>query len=196
MNRRVDSYLPGAAAIVAVMLGLLLLPWLGETLFYSKGEPREAIVGLSIIESGDWILPVNYGSDIPFKPPFLGWLIAIFAYIFNGGEVNEYISRLPSALAAIAMVMGGYVWARRERGVRFAVIFSFVTIGSFEVFRAALACRLDMVLTACMVGAIYLMYYIREHRPRSKRWLYVALWPCSPAPHSPKGRLELFCPAL
>ncbi len=192
MNRRVDSYLPGAAAIVAVMLGLLLLPWLGETLFYSKGEPREAIVGLSIIESGDWILPVNYGSDIPFKPPFLGWLIAIFAYIFNGGEVNEYISRLPSALAAIAMVMGGYVWARRERGVRFAVIFSFVTIGSFEVFRAALACRLDMVLTACMVGAIYLMYYIREHRPRSKRWLYVAVWAlltCATLTKGPVGAL-------
>lgn len=176
MNNRVESNLPGAALIVAAMLVVLLVPWLGETLFYSKGEPREAIVGMSIIQSGEWILPINYGVDIPFKPPFLGWLIAIFAYIFNGGVVNEFISRLPSALAAIAMVMGGFYWARRERGTRFAMIFSFVTICSFEVFRAALACRLDMVLTACMVGAIYIMYYIREYNPRYKALLYGAIW--------------------
>lgn len=176
MNNRVESNLPGAALIVAAMLIVLLVPWLGETLFYSKGEPREAIVGMSIIQSGEWILPINYGVDIPFKPPFLGWLIAIFAYIFNGGVVNEFISRLPSALAAIAMVMGGFYWARRERGTRFAMIFSFVTICSFEVFRAALACRLDMVLTACMVGAIYIMYYIREHNPRYKALLYGVTW--------------------
>ena len=166
MENRVQPNMPGAAAMVAAALCVLLLPWLGETLFYSKGEPREAIVAVSMLTSGDWILPVSYGGDIPYKPPFLAWLIAIFAEVFNGGTVNEYISRLPSALAAIAMVLGGYAWAKRERGVRFAVFFSFATICSFEVFRAALACRVDMVVTACMVGAIYIMYYIRRSEER------------------------------
>jgi len=192
MSTRVKPYLPGATAIITVALALLLLPWLGETFFYSKGEPREAIVGMSIVESGNWILPLNYGGDIPFKPPFLGWLIAIFAYIFNGGEVNEYISRLPSALAAFAMVMGGYFWARRERDSRFAILFAFVTITTFEVFRAALACRLDMVLTACMVGSIYLMYHIREHNPRFKGLLYFAvvlLLSCATLTKGPIGSL-------
>lgn len=192
MNTRVKPHLPGATALITIALALLLLPWLGETFFYSKGEPREAIVGMSIIESGNWILPLNYGGDIPFKPPFLGWLIAVFAYIFNGGEVNEYISRLPSALAAFGMVMGGYFWARRERDARFALLFSFVTITTFEVFRAALACRLDMVLTACMTGAIYLMYHIREHKPRFKGLLYLAvvlLLSCATLTKGPVGSL-------
>lgn len=192
MNTRVKPYLPGATAIIVAALAILLLPWLGETLFYSKGEPREAIVGMTIIESGNWILPLNYGGDIPFKPPFLGWLIAVFAYIFNGGEVNEYISRLPSAIAAFAMVMGGYFWARRERDPRFALLFSFVTITTFEVFRAALACRLDMVLTAFMVGGIYLMYHIREHKPRFKGLLYFAviiLLSCATLTKGPIGSL-------
>ena len=192
MINRIEPNLPRAGYIVFFAVALLLLPWLGETLFYSKGEPREAIVAVSIIHSGEWILPVNYGEDIPFKPPFLGWLIAVFAYVFNGGVVNEYISRLPSALAALAMVMGGYAWARKVRGTRFAVIFSLVTVCSFEVFRAALACRLDMVLTACMVGAMYLMFYIREYSPRFKGWLYLAvivLLTCATMTKGPIGSL-------
>ena len=192
MFRRSQSYIPGGASVVFVALCLLLLPWLGETLFYSKGEPREAIVAVSMLQSGNWILPENYGGDIPYKPPFMGWLIAAFAWLFNGGVVTEYLSRLPSALASIAMVMGGYVWAARERGTRFAMIFSFVTIGCFEVFRASVACRLDMVLTACMVGAIYLMYHIREHSPKRKGWLYLAvllLLTCATLTKGPVGAL-------
>ena len=67
--------------ILLVIAALLLLPWLSTTWFNSKGEPREAIVAMSILQSGEWILPVNYGGDIPYKPPFLYWLIAIFLRI-------------------------------------------------------------------------------------------------------------------
>ncbi len=188
--RRMLSGRSDAALFVLLASAVILLPWLGETLFYSKGEPREAIVGFSMLESGEWVLPVNYGGDIPYKPPFLGWCIAVLAAVLNGGVVNEYIARLPSALAALAMLMGGFYWARRARGDRFAVIFSLVTLCSFEVFRAALACRLDMVLTACMVGSMYMMYYIRECRPRRKVLWYagvVVLLSCATLTKGPVG---------
>ncbi len=45
---------------LAILSALVILPFLGETVFYSKGEPREAIVAFSMLESGNWILPVNY----------------------------------------------------------------------------------------------------------------------------------------
>lgn len=178
--------------VLFIGLVILWIPWLGETLFYSKGEPREAIVALSMLQSGDWILPVNYGTDIPYKPPFLAWLIAIFAEIFNGGVVNEFISRLPSAIAAIAMVMGGYFWARRERGERFALVMSLVLATSVEVYRAAVACRVDMVLTACMVGAIYLLYRIQTDPGRGTAWRYIAatsLLTCAVLTKGPVGAL-------
>ncbi len=151
-------------ALIIFALALLLLPWLGQTLFNTKGEPREAIVAMSMIQSGDWILPVSYGSDIPYKPPLLAWLIAIFSEIFNSGTVCEYTSRLPSALAAMSMVMCGFFWARREKGTLTACTMAIVTICSFEVMRAAVACRVDMVLTACMVCPLYLMYRWRHTR--------------------------------
>ena len=158
-------------ALLIFALLLLLLPWLGQTLFNTKGEPREAIVAMSMIQSGDWILPVSYGSDIPYKPPLLAWLIAIFSEILTGGTVCEYTSRLPSALAAIGMVMCGYFWARREKGNMAACTMAIVTICSFEVMRAAVACRVDMVLTACMVCPLYLMY-----RWRHTRRIHLLIW--------------------
>ncbi len=192
MKSRLDPHLPGAALLLFMAMAVLFLPWLGEILFNSKGEPREAIVAVSILQSGDWVLPVSYGGDIPYKPPFVAWLTSILALVFNGGHVNEYLSRLPSALALIAMVMGGYVWARRERGTRFALIFSFVTFMSVEVFRAAFAARLDMVLTACMVGALYLLYGLRRSkcRYRALRWLGAwVLLSCAALTKGPVGSL-------
>ncbi len=144
------------------ILVVVLVPWLGLVLFNTKGEPREAIVAVSMLQSGDWILPTSHGGDIPYKPPFLAWLIAIFAKYLNGGDVTEFLSRLPSALAAIAMVMGGHSWARRFVSAGMAAAMSIVTITAFEVYRAAVCCRVDMVLTACMVLGLYQMYIWRE----------------------------------
>ena len=193
MDNRNPNYLPGAAMMVFVAAAVLLVPWLGETLFNSKGEPREAIVAVSILHSGNWILPVNYGVDIPFKPPFLAWLIAVFAKIFNGGVVNEFISRLPSALAAVAMTVCSYRWAARTRTVRFSMFFALLVLTNVEVFRAAVACRLDMVLTACMVIAMYQMQRLVEDerlRFRFGRWALVAvLLTCATLTKGPVGAL-------
>ena len=153
--------------LVALMAAFLYIPWLGDTYFYSKGEPREAIVAMSMLEQGNWILPVSYGADIPYKPPLLAWLIAVFSAVLNGGVVNEFTSRLPSALAAVAMLVAGWRIVASQAGERKAWIMTMVTATSFEVFRAACACRVDMVLTACMVGAIYALYSMRGHPMRA-----------------------------
>lgn len=192
MFYRNDSRIPYSGLIIFLLASLLLLPWLGETLFNSKGEPREAIVAVAMIESGDWILPLSYGCDMPFKPPMMAWIIAALAEVFNGGHVTVYLSRLPSALAAIAMIMAGFYWARQERGDRFAMIFSMVTLTCFEVFRASMACRLDMLLTAFMVGALYLFYRIHETPKRRHRAMWLWAWlllSCATLTKGPVGAL-------
>ena len=45
---------------------LTLIPFIGLTDFHTKGEPREAIVAVSMLDSGNWILPENNGGDMAY----------------------------------------------------------------------------------------------------------------------------------
>ena len=45
--------------LLAIVCVITLLPFLGLTDFHTKGEPREAIVSYSMLESGNWI-PLVY----------------------------------------------------------------------------------------------------------------------------------------
>ena len=107
---------------IALLSVLVVVPFLGETIFYSKGEPREAIVALSMLESGNWILPVNYGTDIAYKPPFFYWSIAAVSSLF--GEVTEFSARFPSALAFLAMQLMFFAFVAKRKNVQTAFLAS------------------------------------------------------------------------
>lgn len=181
-----QTKIPG---ILLVLLIITFIPWLGLTDFNTKGEPREAIVALSMINSGDYILPVSFGTDIPYKPPFLAWLIALVSAVTGG--VSEFSSRLPSAIATILMAMGCYRFFARRRGDKpyFGACVALVTVTAFEVFRAATACRVDMVLTACMVGAMLALYSAWERRGPSISWGAIALMTCAVLTKGPVGMI-------
>ena len=74
--------LPLLAVIIAATL--MLLPFLGLADFNTKGEPREVVVALSTLKEGNWILPVNNGMDIPYKPPFFHYCIALLSLLCGG----------------------------------------------------------------------------------------------------------------
>ena len=50
--------------ILLIICILSLIIFLGNALFNTKGEPREAIVAVSMLKYGNWILPINNGVDI------------------------------------------------------------------------------------------------------------------------------------
>ncbi len=175
-------------ALLAVLI-ITFIPFLGLTEFNTKGEPREAIVAMSMLQQGNYILPESFGTDIPYKPPFLAWLTVIASFITGG--VNEWSSRLPSALATIAMAMGVFVMYRRRTawGEWGAVAVAAVTVTSFEVYRAATACRVDMVLTACIVGALISMFLRHERQKRGLPWAAILLMTCAVLTKGPVGML-------
>ncbi|MCC8037657.1 MAG: glycosyltransferase family 39 protein [Bacteroidales bacterium] len=173
--------------IVVAVVALTFLPWLGETVFNTKGEPREAIVAYTMLQSGDWVLPVSYGGDLPYKPPFLAWCIAAVSWLF-GGEVTHYTSRLPSALGCIALIVSTMVFLRRYgRSQKVAIFSAMLTMTAFEVWRAGTTCRVDMLLTCFTVTSIYALYaYFQGGRMRWL-WIGVALISCGVLCKGPVG---------
>lgn len=143
--------------LVAVLLILTFVPFLGENLYTTKGEPREAVIAVSMLNQGNWILPLTFGAEIPYKPPMLAWCIALLGWL-NGGVVTEFLSRLPSALAVVVMVVAGFRFFARRTTVNLAVAMALITAGCFEVFRAGTICRVDMLVTMFIVTALYAFY--------------------------------------
>ena len=150
---------------------IMLIPFLGLTDFNTKGEPREAVVAYTMLEHGNWILPINNGGDIPYKPPFFHWCIAFFSLFI--GHVNEFTSRLPSAVALIIMTISGFIFFAKRKNTETAFIAALLTLTSFEVHRAGMNCRVDMVLTACIVGAMYLLFRWWEKGKKQLPWLAI-----------------------
>lgn len=156
--------------LAGICLAALFL-FLGETSFHTKGEPREAVVAYAMLERGNWILPVNNGVDIAYKPPLFHWAIAAVSALCGG--VSEYTARFPSALALACLVMGTYAFYARRRGQGLAFVAALVTLTNFEVHRAGLNCRVDMLLAALMVGALFQLYYWYERQLRGIPWLAI-----------------------
>lgn len=160
--------------ILIILLIITFIPFLGETLFNTKGEPREAIVAVSMLQQDNWILPESCGGDIPYKPPFFAWCIAIISTLM-GGEITEFSSRLPSAIAMIVMTIVGFRFYCRRTSPLVAFMMALITMTAFEVHRAATVCRVDMVLTMFIVTSLYALYHQYEKGTKGISWIAILL---------------------
>ena len=177
--------------LVIILAIAMMIPFLGLSDFNTKGEPREAVVAYTMLEHGNWILPINNGGDIPYKPPFFHWCIAFFSLI--AGHVNEYTSRLPSAVSLVLMTIGGFVFYAKRKDTQTSLITAILTLTAFEVHRAGMNCRVDMVNSALMVGAMYLLYRWWEKGKHQLPWLAIL---CMSGATLTKGPVGIILPCF
>lgn len=187
MIRKQDSY----AWVLAILCIISLFLFIGEAFFNTRGEPREAVVALSMLQEKNWILPENNGVELAFKPPLFHWMIAAISFVT--GAVTEYTSRMPSALALAVMVLAGYGFYARRRGAEVAFLMGLITLTNFEVHRAGTNCRVDMLLSALMVLALYLLYEWGEKRLKGIPWLGIL---CLSGAFLTKGPVGMLLPCL
>jgi 4-amino-4-deoxy-L-arabinose transferase-like glycosyltransferase len=158
-----DLYLQRPVTAMLLISVIAVLPWIGMGDFATKGEPREAAVAVSMLETGDWILPHSYADEFAYKPPMSHWLMAAFSY--PQGYVSEFTARLPSALAFIWLVGSMLVFFGKRIGkFREVFIAACLLITSFEIHRAAMTARVDMLFTTFIVLALFQLYRWEERQ--------------------------------
>jgi 4-amino-4-deoxy-L-arabinose transferase-like glycosyltransferase len=90
-----------------VSINFIAFIWsLGSTGLIDETEPLFAEASRQMTVTGNWITPYFNAATRFDKPPLVYWLIAI-AYKVIG--VNEWAVRLPSALAAIALMLAVFM---------------------------------------------------------------------------------------
>jgi len=90
--------------LLLFLIGLLLyVPFLAGRDMWYPDEPDIAEVGKVMYESGDWVSPRRVGVIWVDYPPMIYWTATIAAHSLGG--YSEFAFRLPTALAAIALVL-------------------------------------------------------------------------------------------
>jgi 4-amino-4-deoxy-L-arabinose transferase-like glycosyltransferase len=159
-------------AKILIILILLFIPWLGLRDFQSRGESREALVALSMYNTSDYILPLSYSDTIPSKPPLLHWLINLSIETF--GSVNEFVFRLPVALASIIFLFYFYQFLLRNKP-EVAFISTLILATSFQWFRHTTLVRVDLLLSVGISLAVFALYDYIVNKRRSLLLVYLGL---------------------
>ncbi len=149
-----------AGAMPAARLGLIrlacllalsvvvLLPGLGSSGRLSYHEAFVAQGAREMLDSGTWAYPTIDGRPWLEKPPLPWWLVVAAGRIAGG--VDEFVARLPSAIAAMLMVLGVAVLAARHYGPGIGLLAGAVqATTAWTVQRGRLA-EAD-VLLACLI---------------------------------------------
>ena len=146
--------------MVLVLTAVICFRGIAEQPFYTKGEPREAVVVWEMAHGGGLILPLRNGAEIPSKPPFFHWL-ALLASSLTGG-VSELSARLPSASLAVATVVAVYAFGATVGPLRSGWLAATALLLCFEWVRAARTSRVDMTLTFFLFAALLLFGVMRR----------------------------------
>jgi 4-amino-4-deoxy-L-arabinose transferase-like glycosyltransferase len=191
--------LPGSEA-ARTRFGLVFLMAVAALLlFVSLGaggltDPDESAYAESVREMTrlhDWLVPHLYGHPLLDKPILYYWILGSFFRLLGR---SEFAARLPSALAALALLLVVYRLALRIHGrPRTALVASLCLATSLEFVMLGRAAVTDMILTLFCTLAI-LGSLEALHRPE-RRLLPLASALFAGLAVLTKGPVGLFIPA-
>ncbi len=204
-----------------ILVGLILIGGLGYLLrlgsigLVDETEPLFAEAARQMWLTGDWITPYFNGETRFDKPPLIYWGMAVAYHLFG---VNEWAVRLPSALAALALMglcvyvlyhwgiealdLGDerQIWIQKLQGVRWipaGLAGALLGITPLLVVWGRTGVS-DMVLTACVAAALLAFFcgYAQPHRPIAQQRWYLAFYTLVALGTLTKGPVAIVLPGL
>lgn len=135
------------AGSIALVVGIASGP------LWDEDEPRFAAIARTMVETGDWVVPVFNDTLAVDKPVLMHWCMAACMTVFG---TTEFAARLPSMLAALVTAL-----AILRAGTRFfdpttGVVAALAWLGCLLVGIEAHAATPDAILTALCTWATVL----------------------------------------
>jgi 4-amino-4-deoxy-L-arabinose transferase-like glycosyltransferase len=138
---------------------LVLSLWCGGLFFYGldagefwRTESLRAIIAAEFLHSGNWLVPTLYGEPLFTKPPGMYAAIALVSWPFGG--VTEWSARLPSALAASAVVFLFYWYFARQLGRLGGLIAGLLAPVGFMWLDKATSAEIDTLQVAWVTASV------------------------------------------
>ncbi len=143
------------AALIGLVLAAAGLYWpcIAGVPFYTKGEPREAIVVQQMLATGDPVLPLLTRGEIQSKPPLFHWLGSLAS--LAAGGISETSVRTPSLVASLATIVATALMGLRMGVPTGGLAAAVILASSPQWIQASTSARVDMVLASAVTFALF-----------------------------------------
>jgi len=135
-------------AIVVLASGFIGIP------FWDEDEPRFAAIAQTMVETGNWTVPIFNGDLAVDKPVLMHWCMAACFSIFG---TNELAARLPAAIAALLTSLALLRFGTRCFNSSTGIVAAFAYLGCLLVAIESHAATPDSILAALATWATLLL---------------------------------------
>ncbi len=161
-----SNYLTEKQLILGLLLGAIILYTIsvGNLAIRDWDEGYYTIVARDMYRTGNWLYPTYLGDPFFLKPPLMHWLVALSYYL---GGVNEFTSRLPTALLSAGSIPLVYLLGKEVFSQRLPALFSaLVYLTLLPVVRNGRLAMLDgMSITFFLIALLCLI-----KAKKQKKW--------------------------
>ena len=158
--------------VLLLAVCLVLFLWrLGAVPLIGLDEGLYSECAREMAAGGSWIVPTVSGQPFYEKPPLAYWLMATSIRAFGA---TSFAARLPSALAALALVALTVWIGTRLFGGRAGLLGGFALACSIMTAGLARMALLDMLFALVITAA--LGAFLLSHLGLASRWWYLLFW--------------------
>ncbi len=151
---------------VTLVWALIYLPRLGSLEFKSE-EGRRVLPAVTMIESGNYVVPQIGGEPYLRKPPLVNWLVAGSFKLF--GVRNEWTARLPSVLAVLAVAVAFLGIVRRALGPNGSLVAAMIWLTNFGLLEKGRMIEIEAIYVS-LTALAFICWLSWWDEPR-RRWL-------------------------
>ncbi len=163
-----------ALLIVTAVWAAIYLPALGS--LEIKGEEgRRILPAVTMLESGNYIVP-RVGSTAYFsKPPLINWVVAASFEIF--GQRNESTARLPSAFCVLAVAVAFVTVARASLWPTGSVFAALIWLTNFGMIEKGRLIEIEaLYVSLCGLAIIFWLSFWEQNKSPWLVWIPASIF--------------------
>jgi 4-amino-4-deoxy-L-arabinose transferase-like glycosyltransferase len=163
-----------ALLMVTAVWAAIYLPALGS--LEIKGEEgRRILPAVTMLESGNYIVP-RVGSAAYFsKPPLINWLVAASFKIF--GQRNEWTARLPSAFCVLAVAVALVTVARASLRPTGSVLAGLIWLTNFGIIEKGRLIEIEaLYVSLCGLAIIFWLSFWEQNKSPWLVWIPASIF--------------------
>lgn len=163
-NSRVAKY----EILSFFLVAFLLLLWGNHsTVLWNQDEAAYAGFAKKMIQSGDWLVPDYFWSEVHRKTPFHFWMVALSMMVFG---INEFATRFSSVLFTMGTFAIMYFLGRKIWSERIAFASAFILLSSILATAIAKIAVTDATLlffeTWCALSLLLVL------QSKKRKWVF------------------------